>query len=86
MPVAVQAVRLVGQVMVGFWLSVTMTSNVHVVEPLMLVAVAVTVVVPKATLFPVIEYVITGAGMLDEEAFPERLMVPVHTPESVLMF
>jgi hypothetical protein len=49
----VERVRFAGQVIVGFWLSLTVTVNVQVVAlPDVSVAVAVTVVVPVGKLAP----------------------------------
>jgi hypothetical protein len=52
-PLAVLAVRLDGQVIIGGWLSTTVTVNEQVaVCPLPSMAVAVTVVVPRAKVLP----------------------------------
>ena len=63
-PGSVGATILAGQVIVGGCTSSTVIVNVQVATPQVLVAVAVTVVVPTGKNVPdACEYVITGAGL-----------------------
>ena len=49
-PVSLLVMMLAGAVTVGFWMSLTVTENVHESEPWLLVAVTVTVAVPTGKL------------------------------------
>src|SRR5258708_6476380 len=71
--------RSVGHVIVGFSASFTFTVNIHDIEPMLLVAVAVTVVVPTGKGVPgFFEYVIVGIGL------PMALAAKVTTAEHKL--
>jgi hypothetical protein len=81
---SVLTVTLAGQVIVGGSLSVTVTVNVQLAEPSLLVAVQETVVTPFGKANPEAG-VQTTVGTGHPVVIVEKVSVAVHTPGSVLV-